>query len=88
MWYFFIPGTEYLFALISLGLIAWLIGSGLMSGAKKVFESPREPPSEDEIKKMMEELGPMSRKERIVGGLVLFLIIGLFVAFIVWLAKL
>ena len=68
MWYFFVSGTEYLFALLGLGIIVWLIGAGLKSMGGKVFESAGEPLTEEEWQKMKEELGPMTwtsrKKER------------------------
>ena len=82
MWYFFAPGTEYLFALIGLGIIVWLIGAGLKSAGGKIFESPSEPLTQEEYRKMKEQLGPMTWKEHVVGVLA----IAAFIAFIVWLA--
>ena len=82
MWYFFTPGTGYLFALLGLGFIVWLIGAGLKAAGSKVFESSGEPLTEEEWRKMKKELGPMTWKEHVVGVLA----IALFVTFIVWLA--
>jgi len=82
MWYIFAPGTEYLFALIGIGIIVWLIGAGLKSAGGKVFESSGEPLTKEEWQKMKKELGPMTWKEHVVGVLT----IALFVTFIVWLA--
>lgn len=83
MWYFFAPGTEYLFALIGLGIIVWLIGAGLKSTGGKIFESPKNPPTEEEFRKMKEQLGPMTWKEHVVGVLA----IAIFIALIVWLGS-
>lgn len=82
MWYFLAPGTEYLFVLLGLGLLVWLIGAGLRSAVGKVFESPGNPPTEEEFRKMKEQLGPMTWKDHVVGVLAIVA----FIAFIVWLA--
>jgi hypothetical protein len=61
--------------IIGIIFIAWLIGFGIKSAGKKVFESPREPMSEEELRQKMKELGPITRKEHLVGILAIMVIL-------------
>ncbi len=73
--------------IIGIILIAWLIGSGVKSAGKKVFESPREPMSEEELRQKTKELGPITWKEHLIGILAIMVILSLYVAFIIWVTE-
>jgi hypothetical protein len=73
--------------IIGIIFIAWLIGFCIKSAGKKVFESPREPMSEEELRQKMKELGPITWKEHLVGILAIMVILILNVAFIIWLTE-
>ena len=65
-------------------LIVWLIGSGVKSAGKKIFESPVEHITEEDLRRIKAELGPISWKEHLIGILGISVFLSLYVAFIIW----
>lgn len=70
-------------AIYGLGMLCWLIGAGLKSVGSKISQSPSESMTEEEFRKIKEQLGPMTLKEHIVSAVLIILL----VAIVVWIAS-
>lgn len=70
-------------AIYGLGMLCWLIGAGLKSVGGNISESPSESLTEEDYRKIKEQLGPMTLKEHVVSAVLIILL----VAFVVWIAS-
>ena len=73
----------YILAIYGVVMLCWLIGAGLKSVGGKISESPSESLTKEDYRKIKEQLGPMTLKERIVSAV----LITLLVAIVVWIAS-